>query len=349
MIDDGKTKAPLHITFKDNMYYVDLANIHVIATSDNLKELLKNVFKEQNFDEIFTKDLSSEIDSFVKKLNVKNVLDNIRLFKATKDTITVVYNMSGKDISFSINGKTISANGLMVENQKLGITAKINNTKEQLIKVDDSNYVEFNKAYNIINNIINKAPTSKSVSFDGKLDVAGKEINAKVIYDIENKAVNIQLPVSDATVDITYIDDVAYVKSGNVYVKVTKEQLEELMGDKINMDNIPSLDDITKKLDLSMLLNIKNIYCDDSLKLEYSDDNIKFNISLIKTTLFLFGCIKYIINFRKFLFYVYRSHFFVKKTVCRKPCCAKLFAFFIIYFIFKRSFYTIKFLYFQPD
>ena len=280
VIDDGKTKVPLHITFKDNMYYVDLANIHVTATSDNLKELLKNVFKEQNFDEMFTKDLSSEIDSFVKKLNVKNVLDNIRLFKATKDTITVVYNMSGKDISFSINGKTISANGLIVENQKLGITAKINNTKEQSIKVDDSNYIEFNKAYNIINNIINKALTSKSVSFDGKLDVAGKEINAKVIYDIENKAVNIQLPVSDATVDITYIDDVAYVKSGNVYVKVTKEQLEELMGDKINMDNIPSLDDITKKLDLSMLLNIKNIYCDDSLKLEYSDDNIKFNISL---------------------------------------------------------------------
>ena len=81
VIDDGKTKVPLHITFKDNMYYVDLANIHVTATSDNLKELLKNVFKEQNFDEIFTKDLSSEIDSFVKKLNVKNVLDNIRLFK----------------------------------------------------------------------------------------------------------------------------------------------------------------------------------------------------------------------------------------------------------------------------
>ena len=280
VIESGKTKVPLYITLTDNKYYIDLANIHVTATSDNLKEILEKVFKEQNFDDIFAKDISSEISNVAGNMNIKDVLSNIKTFKATKDTLTVVYKVGGKDIALSIKDKTISVNGIVVNDKKLGIIVKINNTKEQSIKTDSSKYIEFEKAYNIINNIVNKAATSKSVSFDAKLNVSGNEINAKVVYDIENKAVNIKLSVLDTTVDITYIDDVAYVKSGNVYIKATKDQLKELLGDKISIDDIPAFDDITKKLDLSMLLNINNISCDDSLKVEYSDGNMSFNISL---------------------------------------------------------------------
>lgn len=272
-ITKGKTTIPLSVKYLNHTFYIDVANIHVKAKENNVETVLSQVLKNQNVSDIFAKDLSTTLKGLISTLSAKDIIDNIQSFSCNKNTLKIQYKMKQQILEISITGKTVSVKGMKLDNKNLNVSAKINNTKNQNIAVNNKGqYVDFETAYNLIKTNIDEISKAKAIGLKADIQFGEQKLSADILYDQSVNACKVTIPYHEEELEVTYLDDVIYVHLGQYYIKSTKEKLLELVKQYsgYELDQIFAGKDIKDKLSLALIFNIKNVAMENGkLVVEY--------------------------------------------------------------------------------
>ena len=265
-VTEGKTTIPVSAKYLNNVFYIDVANIHVKAAKDNVESVLSQVLMEQNVSDIFAKDLSTIIKDIVGELSAKDIISNIKSFSCDSKTLKIQYKLNNTNLDIAVTGKTITVKGIKLDKNILDVSAKINNTKNQNITVTDKGqYVDFETAYNIIKSNMNHISNAKAFQLNANIRFGDNQLDADIIYDKTINACKVMIPCEDDSIEVTYLDDVVYVHVGKFSIKITKEKLLKLIEQYSGYDvgEILSGIDMEEQISLALILNIKNITFED--------------------------------------------------------------------------------------
>ncbi len=283
-ITDQKAVIPVTIKYIDGRIFVDAANIHVKTTLSDLEKVLSQVLKQQNVSKVFAEDFSTVLEQMIGELSAKDMIQNVRSFSCDGKTLKVLYRLKDNNLDIAVTGRTVTVKGIKISGKQLDVSAKINNTKNQNIIVDnETQYVDLGDAYQLIKNNISNIQNSKALGFQADIKFGDYQIAADIIYDKSVNGCKIVIPYKDKSIELTYVDDFIYVHFGKFYLKSTKETLFNLIKKYTGyeLEQIFAGKDITEQISLAMLLNIENItFKDGRLMIVYRENNVKLNAVL---------------------------------------------------------------------
>lgn len=283
-VTDGKTTIPVIIKYIDGRIFVDVANIHVKATLSDLGQVLSQALKQQNVSNVLAVDISGVLKQMIGELSAKDLIQNIQTFSCDGKTLKVLYHLKDNNLDIAVTGRTVTVKGIKISGKQLDVSAKINNTKNQNIVVDnEAQYIDLGNAYQLIKNNISNIQNSKAFGVQADLKFGDYQIAADIIYDKSVNGCKIVIPYNDEMIELTYLDDIIYVHFGKFYLKSTKETLFNLIKKYTgyNLEQIFTGTDIADQISLAMLLDIKNVtFKDGRLMIEYQKDNMKLTAVL---------------------------------------------------------------------
>lgn len=276
-IAEGKVILPVTIKYIDGLFYIDVANVHVKASKNNIESVLSKVLEGQKVSDIFVKDFSAVVKGITETMSAKDILNNIKTFSCSKDTLKIQYNWNSRVIDIAVTGRNITVKGVYWNNSVLDVGVKIHNTKSQTIGLSNGvQYIDLGEAYQLIKTNIDYVNRSKAYGFQADIWLNDKKISADIIYDKSMNACKVSIPYNGETIEVAYVDDMIYIQVGKLYIKTTKGKLLELIKEYSGYEIDKTFSDIHMKelISLASILKIKNVTMKDGkLVVEYVQEN----------------------------------------------------------------------------
>ena len=267
-ICDDKNKLDLNVTYLSDIVYLDLGNIKLKVSKDDLLRIISkysnknttsiDLSTEGIINVLFSIDFNKLIDEFVVEEDLVSIKLNLEDYIKTLNELKVkVQKKDGIDVS--IQASRLSGNiNIYKSEDAISVTGEY----ENLGYIDGfvSDFLALYSGKKLSFNADIEYDSLKA-KFEGIIDFESKlKLNANLILNYDNK---------DFNVSVTYLDDVIYFVYGNVYLKLNVNDFITLANEytdlKVsNLDlNISTIISVILSIDTDKLLN--NLKLTDSV------------------------------------------------------------------------------------
>lgn len=239
----------LNVKFVDGNLYVYLGDIKIVVSDElinllggKVKDVLSSYFGE-NSNLKLDKEMVAKLLEKIKTIdssNVFEILDKIKKLQVENDQIVFEFDGGFVKINLSENQIENIVSEIVINGNKISFSMLTEKTEE---KVESGNKEEFFDVYKIYQKNIE---FYKSSAFDVKIDLdllrnneKFVSLNGAVSFDFKKPYLNTELLVNlgkELNVNVVYENDVAYVQIGEVFVKMSKSDFENLL-DELNVSN----------------------------------------------------------------------------------------------------------------
>ncbi len=281
------------IVYNGEMLYASLNNIMVKLPQSAISELLDKFLPKDKLDVDGIKDKLAER---AQDIDIKTLIEKIkyiREFKVTSDGLKLVLSGEAFDVDaevcleIGLSGNMLSlvdVSYTSASGEFVHLTANVLSGEIKEKAVDEGKYLDLDAVYNNLKALdLRKGRVSAiaSATYNGKdydlgLNFAGSldSSRATLVLDLGGEY--------DINLEVDYFNDDAYIRLGDIYVKVPKDLAKKLL----SMASLPEKDKITEKVKESDLYKaiLDKFNNFDISMLEYVKD-VKVNSSLIEATI----------------------------------------------------------------
>lgn len=268
----GNRKYAIDLTIDNGQAYLALNDIKLTTSVDRLKDLLNrlgvNDFDLQQIDKV------KELKEKASSISVKDLLKSIKNISAGSHGIAITIDGSliglNGDYTFEIDLEENVVRSAIVYGEFLGLYV---NVEDNAVEKTAENFAEYLDVDELIDSLKGVDYSKLSLFLDFKANVGGADYNGNVVAKTNGKRAELKFNLNgkyDLSADIQYVDEIAYVRVGNIYVSVKKSVIEKLLASlpkqEIDGEQLKAkIQKFVDEFDFDKLKLIKGVRVDSSI------------------------------------------------------------------------------------